>query len=119
MTTHSGQFLPPDHAAGDENTIGGYMAVHQRPAAFEGEDGYSYSVDVLTDNTDDPRMPWGAYLFYVRWSQGEPQVLGHVETDFIAYGSSELSVRQQLSAMPLTSVKATLDTLIRSRARSE
>ena len=34
-----GQFLPADHSRGDANTIGGYIAVHSRPAAFEGSDG--------------------------------------------------------------------------------
>ena len=32
----AGQFRPADHSKGDANTIGGYMAVHDRPAAFEG-----------------------------------------------------------------------------------
>ena len=36
-----GKHLPPDHDLGDANTIGGYMAVHARPAAFEGRDGMS------------------------------------------------------------------------------
>ena len=31
----SGRFLPPDHSRGDANTIGGYTAVHARPAAFD------------------------------------------------------------------------------------
>ena len=47
-----GQFLPADHSLGDANTIGGYMAVHARPAAFEGKDGVSYSVEILADETD-------------------------------------------------------------------
>ena len=42
----SGQWLQPDHSLGDANTIGGYMRVHARPAAFEGPDGLSYSVAI-------------------------------------------------------------------------
>jgi hypothetical protein len=112
---HTGHHQPPDHAAGDERTLGGYMAVHKRPPAFEGVDGFSYSVDILTDATGEAAAPWGAYLFFVRWGHGEPEVQGHLETDFVVKGASEAVVRHQLGAMPLASVKATLDGLIRTR----
>jgi len=91
------------------------MAVHKRPAAFEGVDGFSYSADILTDTTGDASAPWGAYLFFVRWGHGEPEVQGHLETDFVVKGTSEAVARHQLGAMPLASVKATLDGLIRTR----
>ncbi len=90
------------------------MAVHARPAAFDGVDGFAYSVDILTDETGDPRAPWGAYLLFVKWGTGEPQVAGHLETAFLSTGSSEVIVRHQVGAMPLASVKATLDGLIRT-----
>ena len=89
------------------------MAVHKRPAAFEGVDGASYSVDILTDTTGDRTAPWGAYLLFVRWGAGEPEVQGHLETGFLTTGGSELAVRHALGAMPLLTVKATLDGLIR------
>ena len=111
---HHGHHHPPDHAAGDERTLGGYMAVHKRPAAFEGADGHSYSADILTDTTGDTTTPWGAYLFFVRWGLGEPEVQGHLETEFLVKGTSEAVVRHQLGAMQLGTVKATLDGLIRS-----
>ena len=115
-TLHHGHHQPPDHAAGDERTLGGYMAVHKRPAAFEGVDGFSYSVEILTDTTGAPEAPWGAYLFFVRWSHGEPEVQGHRETDFLVTGASEAVVRHQVGAMQLATVKATLDGLIRTRS---
>ena len=111
---HQGHHHPPDHAAGDERTMGGYMAVHKRPAAFEGIDGHSYSADILTDTTGDRHAPWGAYLFFVRWGLGEPEVQGHLETGFLITGVSEAVVRHQLGAMQLGTVKATLDGLIRA-----
>lgn len=89
------------------------MAVHKRPAAFEGVDGHSYSADILTDTTGDQRAPWGAYLFFVKWGKGEPEVQGHLETGFLVTGASEAVVRHQLGAMQLATVKATLDGLIR------
>lgn len=110
---HSGQHLPPDPDAGDERTLGGYMAVHARPAAFEGVDGMSYSADILTDTTGDPALPWGAYLFFLRWGRGEPEAVGHLETEFLVRGHSETAVRDAVGRMSLLVVKATLDGLIR------
>ena len=92
------------------------MAVHARPAAFEGVDGFSYSVDIITDTTGDPHAPWGAYLFYVKWGAGEPEVQGHLETDFLVRGAQESVVRHQLGGMLLATVKATLDGLLRGPA---
>lgn len=93
------------------------MAVHARPAAFEGIDGRSYSVDILADTTGDRSVPWGAYLFFVQWGYGEPEVKGHLETGFLVTGASEAGVRHALGAMQLATVKATLDGLLRSEAR--
>ena len=108
-----GRFLPPDHSKGDEKTIGGYMAVHARPAAFEGADGMSYSVEIETDETGDPAQPYGAYLLFVRWSRGEPRVSGHLETDFLAQAPSEQEARARVGALSLEEVKRVLDALIR------
>ena len=110
-----GRFLPPDHSKGDEKTIGGYMAVHARPAAFEGADGMSYSVEIETDETGDPAQPYGAYLLFVRWSRGDPRVTGHLETDFLARAPSEQEARALVGALSLEDVKRVLDTLIRER----
>ena len=82
-----GHFIPPDHSRGDANTLGGYAAVHARPAAFEGPDGMSYSVEVLAEETGEPARPWGAYLLFMRWArQGAQRVEGHLETPFLAWG---------------------------------
>ncbi|HEX6965878.1 MAG TPA: hypothetical protein VF166_08755 [Gemmatimonadaceae bacterium] len=113
-----GRFLPPDHSKGDESTIGGYMAVHARPAAFEGVDGMSYSVEIDTDETGDRAQPVGAYLLFVQWGRGEPRVTGHLETDFLVRGTDEREVRDTLGAYPLDEVKRMLDALIRERAQS-
>jgi hypothetical protein len=110
-----GRHLPPDYSRGDETTIGGYMAVHDRPAAFEGFDGMSYSVSIETDETGDPAAPFGAYILFVRWGRGEPSVAGHLETDFLARGASADAVRATVGALPLQEVKRLLDGLIRER----
>ncbi len=111
-----GLHLPPDPAQGDESTVGGYAAVHGRPAAFEGLDGFSYSVELCADETGDPARPWGAYLLFLRWRRiGASGVEGHLESDFVVHGASEAEVLAGLARMPLLTVKATLDTLIRKQ----
>ena len=113
-----GQFLPADHSKGDANTIGGYTAVHSRPAAFEGSDGASYSVEIVTDASGDRTRPFAAYLLFVRWRQGDPVASGHLETEFLAFADTEDDARNLVGAMMLNEVKARLDDLIRAK-RSE
>ena len=108
------RFHPADHSKGDANTVGGYAAVHARPPAFEGADGMSYSVELCADETGDAAAPWGAYLLFLRWRRvGEPGIAGHLETDFVVRGGSEAEVLGAIGRMPLRTVKASLDTLIR------
>jgi hypothetical protein len=110
-----GQFLPPDPSRGDESTIGGYMAVHARPAAYEGSDGLSYSVAIEADRTGEADRPWGAYLMFLRWRRlGTQGIEGHLETPFLAHGATAAEARLALGAMPLGEVKAILDDLIRN-----
>lgn len=107
-----GRFLPADHDAGDVNTIGGYRAVHARPAAFEGSDGASYSVELLADEIREPRGRYGAYILFVRWRHGDPVASGHLETDYIAFGESEDLAIAAIGGMLLNDVKRALDELI-------
>jgi hypothetical protein len=110
-----GQFLPADHSKGDANTIGGYMAVHARPAAFEGSDGASYSVEIVTDASGDKTRPFAAYLLFVRWRQGDPVASGHLETEFLAFADTEGDARKLVGAMMLNEVKTRLDDLIKAK----
>jgi len=110
-----GQFLPPDPSRGDPNTIGGYMAVHGRPAAFEGSDGMSYSVAIEADHSGDVQRPWGAYFLFLRWRRMGPQgVEGHVESEFLAFGASSEEAKAALGRAPLGEVRAVLEGLIRA-----
>jgi len=113
-----GRFIPPDHSKGDPNTIGGYMAVHDRPAAFEGSDGLSYSVEIVTDTSGERQRPFAAYLLFVRWGHGDPVASGHLETEFLAFATTEEEARKMVGAIPLNEVKMKLDGLIKER-RSE
>jgi hypothetical protein len=108
-----GRHLPPDHSAGDESTLGGYMAVHARPAAFDGPDGLPYSVDVIVDTTGDARRPWGGALLFLRWRRlGEPGIDAHLESDFVVFGATEADALDALRSLPLQHVKDTLDALV-------
>ena len=107
------QFRQPDFSKGDPNTLGGYMAVHDRPAAFEGADGFSYSVEILADEDRFGSEPWGGYLFFVKWARiGASTPEGHLESEVLARGSTEAEARDRVGAMPLNDVKRVLDALI-------
>ena len=112
-----GRFIPPDPTRGDERTIGGYAAVHARPAAFEGPDGMSYSVEIAADDTGGPGgRRWGAYLLFLRWRRvGAQGVEGHLETGYLAHAATEDAAKAAVGAMPLDEVKRTLDALIAER----
>ena len=110
-----GQFRQPDFSKGDPSTLAGYAAVHDRPAAFEGSDGFSYSVEILTDHdaTAANDEAWAAYLFFVKWSRiGASSPAGHLESDILARANTEGDARQRVGAMALNDVKRVLDDLI-------
>ncbi len=107
------RFQPPDHTRGDANTLGGYIAVHDRPAAFEGADGFSYSAEIVIDRTEDVEAPYAAYLLFVRWARiGAQSPEGHLETDYLTTARTEAEARAQVGAWPLSKVKAALDELV-------
>ena len=113
------RFQPPDHTRGDANTLGGYVAVHDRPAAFEGADGFSYSAEIVIDHTLESDAPYAAYLLFVRWARiGAQSPEGHLETDYLATAAAEAEARAQVSAWPLSAVNAALDELV-SEQRGE
>ena len=58
-----------------ELTLGGYMAKHERAAAFGGSDGQAYSVAVYVDPEPDLRGLFGAALLFVRWSPAGDRIV--------------------------------------------
>jgi hypothetical protein len=111
------RYRPPDHSKGDESTIGGYAAVHDRPAAFEGSDGYSYSVELMAEPTDDASAPWAAFILFVKWARlGAQSPEGHLETDYLLTAATEQDAVNALGETPLSEVKALLDRLIAARS---
>lgn len=110
------RYRPPDHSKGDESTIGGYMAVHDRPAAFAGSDGFSYSVEIMAERTGEAPEQWGAFFLFIRWSRlGAQTPEGHLESDYLTHADTEADAIALLGATPLADVKTLLDRLIAER----
>lgn len=106
----SGQHLQPNHELGDENTIGGYALVHGRPAAFEGSDGFSYSVELCVDQVNDAGTLWAGYILFPRWRRiGASGVEGHLETDYLTRGHTRSAARDALASMALQQVRDALE----------
>jgi hypothetical protein len=101
-----------------EFTLGGYMAKHERAAAFGGSDGQAYSVAIYVDDEPDVRGLYGAALLFVRWSAGGDRPVGHVETEALAWGRTAIEAEERLKALSLYDVKAALDESI-ARAPAE
>jgi len=101
-----------------ELTLGGYMAKHERAAAFGGNDGQAYSVAIYVDGEPDVRGRYGAALLFVRWSPGGDRPVGHVESETLVWGRTEAEAADRLKALSLYDVKAALDEAI-ARAPSE
>ena len=113
----SGQHLPADHSLGDANTIGGYALVHGRPAAFEGSDGFSYSVELSVDQVNDAGTLWAAYLLFLRWRRiGTSGVEGHLETDYLTRAGTPDAARAALGAFTLQQVRELLEVRIAETA---
>ena len=114
------RYRPPDHSKGDESTIGGYTAVHDRPAAFEGSDGFSYSVEMMVEPTGDASGIWGAFFLFVKWARvGAQSPEGHLETEYLLTAASETDALTAIGETPLTEVKLLLDRLIAQRDGKE
>lgn len=111
------QHREPDHSRGDANTLGGYAAVHDRPAAFEGVDGFSYSAEILADAVGgEGPSAYGAYLFFVQWARvGSSSPMGHLESDYLAHGPTAEDAVASLGAWRLSDVTRALNALIVAR----
>ncbi len=113
-----GQFLPADHSKGDANTLGGYVAVHNRPAAFEGRDGASYSVEIITDANAERGAAFSSYILFIRWREGDPVASGHLETPYLGAGKTEAEAQRAIEGMKLSEVRSELEKLIKDPGTS-
>ena len=102
-----------------EFTLGGYMALHERAAAFTGSDGLPYSVALWIDDEPDDRGRYGGALLFVRWTKAGDTTDGHLETDYLVWGHTVEEARERLGALSLYDVKAHLDEMIAAHPPEE
>ncbi len=95
-----------------EITLGGYLAKHDRPPAFGGSDGEPYSVDLWIDDAPDELGRYGAALVFVRWSPAGDRPVGHLDSDYLAWGESPGDAEARIKLLSLYDVKAALDAAI-------
>jgi len=94
------------------------MRKHDRAAAFTGSDGRPYSVGILVDEQPDARGRIGAALVFVCWSQAGDRPVGHVETDYLAWGATAAEAEARIGTLSLFDVKEELDRAIARREDS-
>jgi len=86
--------------------------VHERAPAFGGKDGRSYSVATFVDDAPEQDGRYGAALLFIRWSEVGDRPVGHVETDYLAFGRTPAEALAPLLALTLHDVKAHLDACV-------
>ncbi len=101
--------------AAPDVTLGGYIALHDRPPAFEGSDGQPYTVAVDSEESEDEEHRWTAFLVFLRWASTGAGIMDHLESGDVAHGASEEEARHAALALSLYEVKAELDAAIERR----
>lgn len=83
--------------------------MHERAPAFGGKDGRAYSVATFVDDAPDARGLYGAALLFVRWSDAGDRPVGHLETEYLAWGRTPGEALTPVLALTLHEVKRHLD----------
>ncbi len=86
--------------------------MHERAPAFGGTDGQPYSVATFVDDAPDAAGRYGAALLFVRWSAAGDRPIGHLETEYLAWGPTTAEALAPLLALTLGEVKQHLDRCI-------
>jgi hypothetical protein len=92
--------------------LGGYRQMHERAPAFGGADGQAYTVGTYVDPAPDERGRYGAALLFVRWSDAGDRPVGHIETEYLAWGGTPAEALAPLLGLTLHDLKAHLDRCI-------
>jgi hypothetical protein len=71
---------------------------------------------MLADEADGTGR-FGAALLFVRWSQAGDAPDGHVETEYMAFGTSRGEAERAAQALSLHDLKAHLDRAVAARQR--
>jgi hypothetical protein len=107
-----------DTSTTQDLTLGGYVALHNRPPAFSGSDNLPYTVDVDVEPTGLPgQRAYAAFLVYLRWAETGAGIMEHTESGDIAFGATAEEARQQALQLTLYEVKAELDAAIERKQK--
>jgi hypothetical protein len=66
-------------------------------------------VGTFVDEAPDPQGRYGAALLFVRWSATGDRPVGHVETEYLAWGATPADALAPVLALTLEAVKRELD----------
>lgn len=66
----------------------------------------------FVDDAPDASGRYGAALLFVRWSPAGDRPIGHLETEYLAWGATPAAALAPLLALSLGDVKQHLDRLI-------
>ena len=108
----------PD-ALPEDGTLGGYLKVHDRPPAFQGSDGYPYTVSPEVERTGNLAAPFLGYLVFPRWAETGVGIVGHVESPVLVECRTERDALDRLGAMTLPEVHRVLEDAVTLRSAQD
>ena len=95
-----------------DETLGGYLEVHERPPAFTGSDEQPYTASIEIESVENLTTPYVAYLVFPRWAGAGLGIMDHVQTPVLWEGRSRDEVLGLAHALRITEVKRLLDEAI-------
>ena len=102
-----------------DETLGGYLEVHERPPAFTGSDEQPYTASIEIESVENLTTPYVAYLVFPRWAGAGLGIVGHVETPVLCEGRSRSEVEEEVHALRLSDVKRLLDEAIQRKTEED
>lgn len=96
----------------EDLTLGGYIAKHDRPAAFDGIDEQPYTVAIDVEETEDGDPPFVAFLVFVRWAATGAGIMAHLESGDLATGKTKDEAMANALDLTLYEAKSELDAAI-------
>jgi len=111
---------PHDAVSLADGTLGGYLGHHNRPPAFQGTDGYPYTVSLEVEKTPNLQAPFSGYLVFPRWAETGAGIVGHLETPILLEGGTLEDVMAGLGALTLLEVNDLLrEAIMRQQQETE
>lgn len=108
---------PPTSQGETDASLGGYLAHHHRPPAFEGTDGHPYTVSPEVERTPNLLAPYSGYLVFLRWAESGVGIVGHMETPILLEAASHDEAKASLNALSLLEVQGLLEEAIQRHHR--